>query len=58
VRLTVRLAAVLFLVGTGSRFPLSPARYVLVVVAAALLVVSIVQLLRVPGPPSLPGPPS
>ena len=52
VRLTVVLAAVLFLVGIGSRFPLRSARYGLVGVAAALLVLSVVQLLGLPGPPS------
>jgi hypothetical protein len=52
VRLTVLLAAVLFLVGIGSRFPVRAARYVLVGVAAVLLVVSLVQLLALPGPPA------
>jgi hypothetical protein len=52
VRLTVVLAAVLFLVGIGSRFPVRVARYGLVGVAAVLLAVSIVQLLGLPGPPS------
>jgi hypothetical protein len=52
VRLTVLLAAVLFLVGIGSRFPVRVARYGLVGVAAALLVVSVVQLLSLPGPPT------
>jgi hypothetical protein len=52
VRLTVVLAAVLFLVGIGSRFPVRAARYGLVGVAAALLVVSIVELLSLPGPPA------
>jgi hypothetical protein len=52
VRLTVLLAAVLFLVGIGSRFPALPARYGLLGVAAALLVVSVVELLGLPGPPS------
>ncbi len=52
VRLTVLLAAVLFLVGIGSRFPVLPARYALLGVAGALLVVSVVQLLSLPGPPS------
>ena len=52
VRLTVLLAAVLFLIGIGSRFPVRAARYVLVGVAAALLVASLVQLLALPGPPS------
>lgn len=52
VRLTVFLAAVLFLVGIGSRFPVRSARYGLIGVAALLLVVSVVQLLSLPGPPS------
>jgi hypothetical protein len=52
VRLTVFLAAVLFLVGIGSRFPVRSARYGLIGVAALLLVVSMVQLLSLPGPPS------
>jgi hypothetical protein len=52
VRLTVLLAAVLFLVGIGSRFPVRVARYGLSAVAAALLVIAVVQLLGLPGPPS------
>lgn len=52
VRLTVFLAAVLFLVGIGSRFPVRSARYALIGVAAALLVASVTQLLGLPGPPS------
>jgi hypothetical protein len=52
VRLTVLLAAVLFLIGIGSRFPLRVARYALIGVAAAILVLSLVQLLSLPGPPS------
>lgn len=52
VRLTVLLAAVLFLVGIGSRFPLLLARYGLLGLATALLVLSVVQLLSLPGPPS------
>src|SRR5947208_1960437 len=52
VRLTVLLAAVLFLVGIGSRFPLRSARIGLVVVAAVLLLVSVVQLLSLRGPPA------
>ncbi len=51
VRLTVLLAAVLFLVGIGSRFPLPAARYGLNVVAGILLIVSVIQLLGLPGPP-------
>ena len=52
VRLTVLLAAVLFLIGIGSRFPVRAARYGLNVVAGVLLVVSVIQLLGLPGPPS------
>jgi uncharacterized protein YfiM (DUF2279 family) len=52
VRLTVLLAAVLFLVGIGSRFPVRVARYGLIGVAGVLLVVSVVQLLGLPGPPT------
>jgi hypothetical protein len=52
VRLTVLLAAVLFLIGIGSRFPVLLARYGLLALAAALLIVSLVQLLGLPGPPS------
>jgi hypothetical protein len=52
VRLTVIPAAVLFLVGIGSRFPARAARYGLIAVAAGLLAVSVVQLLGLPGPPS------
>jgi hypothetical protein len=52
VRLTVLLAAVLFLIGIGSRFPLPAARYGLGAVAGVLLIVSVIQLLGLPGPPS------
>ena len=51
VRLTVFLAAVLFLVGIGSRFTVRVARFGLIGVAAVLLIVSVVQLLGLPGPP-------
>lgn len=51
VRLTVLLAAVLFLVGIGSRFPMSQGRYVLAGIAGVLLVVSVAQLAALPGPP-------
>jgi hypothetical protein len=51
VRLTVLLAAVLFLVGIGSRFPMHQGRYVLVGIAGVLLVISVVQLGSLPGPP-------
>jgi hypothetical protein len=52
VRLTVLLAAVLFLVGIGSRFPVPAARYGLISVGGVLLVISLVQLLSLPGPPA------
>ncbi len=52
VRLTVFLAAVLFLVGIGSRLPLPAARHGLIGVAGVLFVVSVLQLLSLPGPPS------
>jgi hypothetical protein len=51
VRLTVLFAAVLFLVGIGSRFTLLPARYGLIGVASVILVVAVVQLAGLPGPP-------
>jgi hypothetical protein len=51
VRLTVLLAAVLFLVGIGSRFPVPVARFGLVGIAGVLLVISVVQLAGLPGPP-------
>jgi hypothetical protein len=52
VRLTVLLAAVLFLVGISSRFPVRMARDGLVGIATVLLVFSVVQLIGLPGPPS------
>ena len=52
VRLTVFLAAVLFLVGIASHFPVRSARYGLIGIASVLLIVSAVQLLGLPGPPS------
>jgi len=52
VRTTVFLASVLFLVGISTRFPLRGGRYVLVSLAAVLLIVSFVQLLQLPGPPT------
>ena len=52
VRLTVLLAAVLFLIGIGSRFPVRSARYGLGVVAAVLLVFCVIQVLTLPGPPT------
>jgi hypothetical protein len=52
VRTTVFLASVLFLVGISTRFPLRGGRYALVVLGAVLLIVSIVQLTQLPGPPT------
>ena len=52
VRLTVFLAAVLFLVGIASHFAARSARYGLIGIASVLLIVSAVQLLGLPGPPS------
>jgi hypothetical protein len=52
VRLTVLLAAVLFLIGIGSRFPVRAARYGLNGVAGVLLAISLIELLGLPGPPS------
>jgi hypothetical protein len=51
VRLTVFLASVLFLVGISTRFPLRGGRFALVALGAVLLIVSIVQLTQLPGPP-------
>ena len=52
VRITVFLAAVLFLVGLGSSFKLHTIRYALVTFGSALLIISIVLILRQPGLPS------
>jgi hypothetical protein len=52
VRITVFLASVLFLVGISTRFPLRGGRYALVALGAVLLVVSLVQLTQLPGPPT------
>lgn len=51
VRLTVLLAAVLFLVGIGSRFPVRQGRYVLLVIACSILALSVVQLATLSPPP-------
>ena len=51
VRLTVLLAAVLFLIGIGSRFPFRLGRYGLIGIAGAILIISVVQILGLPGPP-------
>ena len=52
VRLTVFLAAILFLVGISSHFPVLGGRYALIGLAAVLLIVSVVQLIGLPGPPA------
>ncbi len=52
VRITVFLAAVLFLVGIGSSFKLHGIRYALITFGSVLLLLSIVLILRQPGLPS------
>jgi len=52
VRITVFLAAVLFLVGIGSSFKLNGVRYALVAFGSVLLILSIVLILQQPGLPS------
>jgi len=49
VRITVFLAAVLFLVGIGSSFKLHGVRYALIIFGSVLLILSIVLILRQPG---------
>jgi hypothetical protein len=52
VRITVFLAAVLFLVGIGSSFQLTGVRYALIAFGSVLLVFSIVLIAQQPGLPS------
>ncbi len=52
VRSTVYLASVLFLIGISTRFPLRGGRYALVALGGLMLVLSIVQLAQLPGPPT------
>lgn len=52
VRITVFLAAVLFLVGIGSSFKLHGVRYALITFGSVLLILSIVLILSQPGLPS------
>ena len=52
VRITVFLAAVLFLVGIGSSFKLNGVRYALITFGSVLLIVSVTLILRQPGLPS------
>ena len=51
VRTTVFLASVLFLVGISTHFPLRGVRYALIILGVAVLIVSLVQLTQIPGPP-------
>jgi hypothetical protein len=51
VRITVFLAAVLFLVGIGSTFRLYGVRYALITFGSVMLILSIVLILRQPGLP-------
>ena len=51
IRITVFLAAVLFLVGIGSTFKLHHIRYALVTFGLALLVLAVVLILHEPGLP-------
>jgi hypothetical protein len=52
VRTTVFLASVLFLVGISTRFPLRSGRYALVTLGAVMLIISLVLLTQLPGPPT------
>ena len=52
VRITVFLAAVLFLVGIGSTFKLYGVRYALIAFGSVLLILSVVLILRQPGLPA------
>jgi hypothetical protein len=51
IRITVFLAAVLFLVGIGSTFKLPTVRYVLICVGAVLLILATVLIAHQPGIP-------
>jgi hypothetical protein len=52
VRSTVYLASVLFLIGISTRFPLRGGRYALVGLGVLMLLLSVVQLTQLPGPPT------
>ena len=52
VRLTLILAAVLFLIGIGSTFRLLGVRYALVGVGLVLLVFALVEIVQLPAPPA------
>jgi hypothetical protein len=51
VRTTVFLASVLFIVGISTHFPIRGVRYALVGVGAAVLIISLIELTQLPGPP-------
>ena len=51
IRVTVFLASILFLVGISTQFPIRIARYGLIAVGAGLLILSLVLLSQLPGPP-------
>jgi hypothetical protein len=51
IRITVFLAAVLFLVGIGSTFRLHTIRYALITIGSLLLIVATALILRQPGLP-------
>jgi hypothetical protein len=52
VRTTVFLAVVLFLVGISAHFPVRGGRYILIGLGGALLVLALVLVVGLPGPPS------
>ena len=52
VRATVYLASVLFLIGISTRFPIRGGRYALVGLGVLMLLISVVQLVQLPGPPT------
>jgi hypothetical protein len=52
VRITLFLAAVLFLVGIGSSFQLHGVRYALITFGSVLLILSVVLILQQPGLPA------
>jgi hypothetical protein len=52
VRTTVFLASVLFIVGISTHFPIRGVRYALVGLGAAVLIISLIELTQLPGPPA------
>jgi hypothetical protein len=51
IKTTVYLAAILFLVGISTHFPVRIARYGLILLGGVLLSFSVVQLITLPKPP-------